>query len=1080
MSSADSSIKDTSGESRKKAKKEKKIKHDENGNPIKKIKLDENGNPIKKKKKPTQDDEGGTPASKSSRRRSSTAPQDEVGAMTTNNSSRRRSSATVHDGLDGTANSQPLRRRSSAVARSSSTKKMQDENLSSPIPADEEPAARNRSLRKENSAGMVQLKPPGMRTEDPVPKSGYAMRRGSITANVPNLGALMAAEALSDEVMEPDMSGEDEPVQRITMANTMESLVKREKAPRVSLNGGGRQLAASRDGSIASLQSHGSDRNKGAAVTGPGAELITTAVPAGKGSRSNMARASESYDIALRPGAVSVATAASAGEGSGPSLARGSDPYGEAAGRVGAVAVASAAPAGKGSGPSMARGSDNYGEAAGRVGAVSVASAAPAGKASGPSLSRGSDYYGGASSRVGAVSVASAAPEGKARRQSGGYAAAAGVGAVTVATAAPAGKVGASGPSVAVTSESYGERSRLGAVSVSTVAPSGKGDRSRFRAPPVGGSETPTQSDRPRIGAMTMNTPVPQGKESATAVFSAPYESPNKERGSLRTPNVARPNEKYRTSHFPPANTPGVQTAGPSHFPSNAETYEEAMRNEKTRIAHFPSAETYARDLNESLSHVAARRKMDEYSGNGTGNRRGSAHTIQSETDQSTAKSAPMGDGPAYANSAESYDGDSLRSGSLSRESYRGVRSEAFTPGEEGFEAEVHPAGVGDYGNDMPLEAEPGVAFVGTEDLKEASWYCSFWFKMLVIALVLGGAGAGVAIALTGGGSKGPGVTVAPSNPPVDGFRQAEIRFACIDITEESVIDDISTPQHAAYQWLVQDDTLSPISLSGLTKEEWDKILVRYSLATLYYATAGAKWFSAEKWLDPVTEECLWQHITCVNSNRDVVSISTGERNNLAGSIPSELHALLSLRELNFTNNELTAITPDIGLLSNLVNLDLSANRIAGKIPSSLFSLSILSVLNLGANKFTGTLSPLVGGLSSLGQLHVFDNLLTGKLTTELQKMSRLDVLDVNLNKMSGSLNQILSGLTGLKVIAMSENQFTGSLSGSFLVQFQELIELDLARLDLLGSTIPTEIGAVTTLGTFLYSSFYKCSKLGC
>ena len=613
---------------------------------------------------------------------------------------------------------------------------------------------------------------------------------------------------------------------------------------------------------------------------------------------------------------------------------------------------------------------------------------------------------------------------------------------MSVASAAPEGK-GRRPPGFAATAAAV-----VGAITVATAAPAGKGERSRFGAPTVEGSQNPSQGDRSRIGAMTMNTPVSQGKESVAAVFSGPNESPTRERRGLR------------------GNAPGVPTAGPSHFPSTAETYEEALRNEKTRIAHFPAAETYARDLNESASHAAARRKMDEYSGNGTGHRRGSARTIQSETDQSTAKSAAF-DGPSYANSAESYDGESLRSGSLSRESYRRRRrSEEFTIGEEGIEAVVQPAGVGDYGNDVPLDAEPGVVFVGTEDLKETPWYCSIWFKMFIIALVFGAVGAGVAFALISR-SEEPGVTLAPSSPPVDGFRLAEIRFACLDITEESVIDNTSTPQHAAYQWLVREDALSTISPSGVTAEEWDKILVRYSLATLYYATAGEKWFSAEKWLDPVTEECVWQHVTCVNSNRDIISITMGARNNLAGSIPSELSAISSLRELNFTNNELTAITPKIGLLSNLVNLDLSNNRIAGKIPSSLFSLSLLSVLHLGSNQFSGTLAPEVGGLSSLAQLHLFDNRLTGKLTTELQKMSRLDLLDFTVNKLSGNLNQILFGLTGLQVIAIGQNQFTGSLPDGFLVQFKELFELDLSNLDLLGSTISTEIGAMTTLGKF-------------
>jgi hypothetical protein len=64
-----------------------------------------------------------------------------------------------------------------------------------------------------------------------------------------------------------------------------------------------------------------------------------------------------------------------------------------------------------------------------------------------------------------------------------------------------------------------------------------------------------------------------------------------------------------------------------------------------------------------------------------------------------------------------------------------------------------------------------------------------------------------------------------------------------------------------------------------------------------------------------------------------------------------------------------------------------------------------------------------------------------------------------------GNVNDILSGLTGLKVIVMSTNLFTGSLTSEFIMQFSELIQLDLSISNLIGSTIPTELGTLTLLG---------------
>ena len=1002
--------------------------------------------------------------------------------------------------------------------KKSRVKRKQEEDFSEPPfdHDDENVARRNSNMRKQSSIGSVQPRPPAMRMEIEIPlesadsnnniAGNFNRKRGSAT--VPNLAILMAGETYLDKNMEP-ATGHEEPNQFRTMSETLDVVKEREKSRRGSESTESLRVpprrysltsnSRSRSGSTVSLQSQESDPNM-RATSRPGAVAVATAAPTGKGSRPNVAPTSESYGDPVRTGAFSVASAAPVGKQSGFSITRPSHDFGESENRVNATSLLSSIPFGKEHGPSMTQSSDTHDTVSSRVGAVAVNSAAPAGKGSGLSMSRGAESYQGATARVGAMSVATAALAGKERRtfisdvgkhDDGGT----GVGAVAVASAAPSGKGGAPGLSVAMGSERYDQASsRVGALSMSTGAPTGKGERSYVGAmsmpnpaPSGKGLNTSTQGERPRIGAMTILTPVPQGKESAAAVFSAPNNSQN----ISSVAHAAQPitssgtMQKGRISHFPPATVPGVQAGGPSHFPSNAETYENALRNEKTRISHLPSAETYAQDQNNAPSNAMARRKVDDSSSNSAAKRRGSAHTMQSETDNSLSKSAP-GDGPSYTNSAESYDGDSFRSGSVSHETnwrsqengresaqrsqQHSIDSLSLTEeGESSRNGDSHarvPLGVGDYIDDVQLVGEPGVVYVGAEDLKETPWFHSCWFKLFVLALILGGAGAGTAVALLGGDKnvESPSATV-PSRSPVDQVRQSQIYEILKSVTAESDLKNESSPQFAAFDWIVKYDKVTPITSGGVTTDEEKHIRIRYSLASFYYSTGGDRWVVNDGWLDVLTGECEWIFISCVNYEQDIVEISTGERNNLVGSVPSELKTLEALRELNLTNNELTAITPDIGKFSKLVNLDLSGNKIVGKIPTSIFTLSSLSVLDFGTNKFSGSISSQISGLVSLGQLYLEENILTGKLTTELEQLSRLDSLDFRANQMTGNVTQILNGLTGLMVISMADNKFTGSLTPEFVLQFQEAIEFDFGNVDLQSSTIPSEIGTLSSLG---------------
>ncbi|KAF3455562.1 hypothetical protein FNV43_RR00194 [Rhamnella rubrinervis] len=115
-------------------------------------------------------------------------------------------------------------------------------------------------------------------------------------------------------------------------------------------------------------------------------------------------------------------------------------------------------------------------------------------------------------------------------------------------------------------------------------------------------------------------------------------------------------------------------------------------------------------------------------------------------------------------------------------------------------------------------------------------------------------------------------------------------------------------------------------------------------------------------------------------------------------------------------------------MLSQLEELDLSANKLSGPIPTHLEQCPKLSHLSLRSNKFSGTVPFQLGSLHFLEDLDLSQNFLTGQLPLELGYLQNLETFNISHNNISGSIPSTFKEMLSLTSVDVSYNQLEGSL----------------------------------------------------
>lgn len=198
------------------------------------------------------------------------------------------------------------------------------------------------------------------------------------------------------------------------------------------------------------------------------------------------------------------------------------------------------------------------------------------------------------------------------------------------------------------------------------------------------------------------------------------------------------------------------------------------------------------------------------------------------------------------------------------------------------------------------------------------------------------------------------------------------------------------------------------------------------ALWSFYTSTNGANWkntVSGNKPWSLAIPVCDWYGVK-LDQEGHVVHLQL-TRNNLNGRIPSSISSLKRLTYIHLANNKISSVSPEMGLLKNVKELNLS-NNLLESLPDQFFDMTGLVKLLLFSNKIT-ELNKGIKKLKKLKTLSMMDNQLS-KLPIETGDLSALEYLFLSQNKLQGAFPQCILSLTNLKSLVMNNNNLSGPI----------------------------------------------------
>ncbi|XXG58782.1 hypothetical protein AAC387_Pa04g0999 [Persea americana] len=203
---------------------------------------------------------------------------------------------------------------------------------------------------------------------------------------------------------------------------------------------------------------------------------------------------------------------------------------------------------------------------------------------------------------------------------------------------------------------------------------------------------------------------------------------------------------------------------------------------------------------------------------------------------------------------------------------------------------------------------------------------------------------------------------------------------------------------------------------------------------------------------------CMWSGVTCSRRHPQRITALDLMSQNLAGYLSPHIGNLSFLRNIELSNNSFQGQIPqEISRLRRLRNLHLANNSFIGDIPGNLSQCSELEKLSLNGNNLVGKIPSKLGSLSKLMWLDLYINHLNGHIPPSLGNLSSLTALDISFNDLYGNIPHDLGQLLKLGFLQLVNDQLSGTIPSS-LYNLSSLTNFDLGANNLHG-TIPPDFG---------------------